>query len=203
MRIRALLLPAASALLLAAIPRSGHAQQKIAYVDLQRALNEVEEGKSAKASLKKEFEQKQKLLDERKAEFDRLRVDLEKQATVMSDDVRKDRQTDLERKGLELQGFFVQLQKELSEREREVTRGIFDKMHGIVREIADAEGVSMVMTAEALVYAQPSLDLTNELVRKYNARFKPGAGGASEKKAGGERKAATPDKKASAKKETK
>jgi outer membrane protein len=204
MRIGAFLLTAASAMLLAAAPTSPRAQQKVAYVDLQRALNEVEEGKTAKASLKKEFDQKQKLLDDRKAEFDRLRVDLEKQATVTSDEVRKDRQADLERKGLELQGFFVQLQKELSEREREVTRGIFDKMHGIVREIADAEGVSLVMTAEALVYAQPSLDLTNELVRKYNARFKGAAGGgATKKEASGDKKAASTDKKASAKKETK
>jgi outer membrane protein len=151
------------------------AEPKLAYVDLQRALNEVEEGKVAKANLKREFDQKQKMLDEKKAEFDKLRGELEKQAVVMSEEARKERQADLERKGMELQGLFVQLQKELSEREREATRGIFDRMHAIVREIADAEGVAMVVQSAALVFAQPSLDITNELVRKYNAKHKPGA----------------------------
>jgi outer membrane protein len=174
-----------------AVPAPVRAQQKIAYVDLQRALNEVDEGKTAKANLKREFDEKQKLLDAKKAEFDRLRGDFEKQSVVMSEQARKDKQAELEKKGGELQGYFVQLQKELSEREREATRGIFDKMHAIVREIADSEGVSMVVQAEALVYATPSLDITNELVRKYNARHK--AGGTAR---GGE-------KKASAKKETK
>jgi outer membrane protein len=116
---------------------------------------------------------------------------------VISEEARKQRQGDLERKGMELQGFFVQLQKELSEREREATRGIFEKMHGIVREIADQEGVAMVMQAEALVYGAPALDVTSELVRKYNARYKPGATGASKPAA------SAGDKKAVPKKETK
>jgi outer membrane protein len=118
------------------------------------------------------------MLDEKKAEFDKLRAELEKQSVVMSEDARKERQNELERKQIELQGLFVQLQKELSDREREATRGIFDKMHAIVRELADQEGVSLVVTAEALVYAAPSLDLTNELVRKYNSRHKPGTASA-------------------------
>jgi outer membrane protein len=49
-----------------------------------------------------------------------------------------------------------------------------------VREIAEADGVSMVLEKGAgVVYAPPSLDLTNELIRKYNARHP--AGGASKK----------------------
>lgn len=181
-----------------ALPAQARAEQKIAYVDLQRALNEIEEGKAAKANLKREFDQKQKLLDEKKTEFDRLRGEFEKQAMVMSEQARKDKQTELEKKGGELQGFFVQLQKELSEREREATRGIFDKMHAIVREIADADAIAMVVQAEALVYAAPSLDITNELVRKYNARHKAGGAPAAKKTESG-----ASDKKASAKKETK
>ena len=183
MRTRTLLHAAALTVAVAmyAFPAHARAEQKIAYVDLQRALNEIEEGKAAKANLKREFDQKQKMLDDKKAEFDKLRGEFEKQAMVMSEQARKDRQSELERKGGELQGFFVQLQKDLSEREREATRGIFDKMHTIVREIADAEGVSMVVQAEALVYATPSLDITNELVRKYNARHKAGAAPAAKK----------------------
>lgn len=204
MRTTALTLFTAFGLAFFAAPAAAQAEAKLAYVDLQRALNEVDEGKAAKANLKREFDQKQKLLDEKKTEFDRLRSELEKQAMVMSEDARKQRQADLERKGMELQGFFVQLQKELSEREREATRGIFEKMHGIVREIADQEGVSLVMQAEALVYGAPALDLTNELVRKYNARYKPGAAGAGKAAAPASKAAATSgDKKAVPKKETK
>ncbi len=197
--MRTTVLSLVAALALGAVPAHARAEGRIAYVDLQRALNSVDEGKAAKENLKREFDQKQKLLDEKKSEFDRLRQDFEKQSVVMSDESRKQKQAELERKGVELQGFFVQLQKELSEREREATRGIFDKMHALVREIAEQEGVSAVVSAEALIYADPSLDLTNELVRKYNARHKPGAAPATAKKA----EAAKADKKPTAKKEGK
>jgi outer membrane protein len=164
-------------LALAAVPAAGRAaDQKIGYVDLQRALNEVEEGKTAKALLQKDFADKQKTLDAKKAEFEKLQADFEKQAVVMSEQARKDKAQDLDRRARELQSLFVNLQKDLSERERDATRGIFDRMAAIAREIAEADGFSYVLEKGAgIVYAPASLDLTNELIRKYNAKYPGGA----------------------------
>jgi len=168
-------LTAALALSLALLPATARAEQKIGYVDLQRALNEVDEGKAAKALLKKDFDEKQKQLDVKKNEFEKLQADFEKQAVVMSEQARKDKGQDLDRRARELQALFVNLQKDLSERERETTRGIFDKMSAIVREIAEADGFTIVLEkGSGIVYAPPSLELTNELIRKYNARFPAG-----------------------------
>lgn len=169
-----------TALLIALVlaPVLGRAEQKLGVVDLQRALNEVDEGKAAKALLKKDFDEKQKHLDAKKNEFDKLQGDLEKQSVVMSDAAKKERAAELDRRARELQGLFVQLQKDLSERERDATKGIFDRMANIVREIAEADGFTMVLEKGAgVVYAPASLDLTNELIRKYNARHPAGGGG--------------------------
>ncbi len=180
-------LTAALALALSLAPVTAAAEQKIGYVDLQRALNEVEQGKAAKAALKKDFEGKQKQLDGKKTEFDRLQAEFEKQAVVMSDQAKREKAQDLDRRARELQALFVNLQKELSEREQQATRGIFEKMSGLVREIAEADGFTVVLEKGAgLVYAPASLDLTNELIRKFNARFPNGG------------KAAAPAKKAGA-----
>lgn len=170
-------LPALSALALALalLPGAATANQKIGYVDLQRALNEVEEGKAAKALLKRDFDEKQKQLDAKKTEFDKLTADFEKQSVVMAEAAKKDKAQDLDRRARELQALFVQLQRDLSDREREATRGIFDKMAAIVKEIAEADGFTMVLEkGGGIVFAQASLDLTNELIRKYNARFPQG-----------------------------
>jgi outer membrane protein len=48
-------------------------------------------------------------------------------------------------------------------------------MSVIVREIATADGFSVVMDAQAVMYADATIDVTNELVRKYNARHRPSA----------------------------
>jgi outer membrane protein len=182
--MRHALLPSLLVALCALAPVAARAEQKIGYVDLQRALNEVDEGKAAKALLKRDFDEKQRQLDAKKTEFDKLQAEFEKQSVVMSEQARKDKTQDLDRRARELQSLFVNLQKDLSEREREVTRGIFDRMATIVREIAEADGFIMVFerTDSGLVFGLPSLDLTNELIRKYNAKF-PNGGAAAKKPA--------------------
>ena len=191
----------ATALALALAPALVLAETRIGYVDLQRALNEVDEGRVAKAALKRDFDEKQKQLDGKKAEFDRAQAEFEKQAVVMSEQARRDRGQDLDRRARELQALFVNLQKDLSEREREATRGIFERMATIVREIAEAEGFTMVLEkGTGIVYAPESLDLTNDLIRKYNARHPSGGkkGESSAKKGEQPKKAEQPKKPAAA-----
>lgn len=189
--MRPIVIAAALALAVAA-PRLSQADVKIGYVNLQQAVNEVEEGKAARAALKKEFDQKQKMLDDKQAEFKKLTEDFDKQSVVMSEDAKRDKQNDLQRRYVELQGLFAQMQKELSDRERDMMKGIFDKMEGIIKEIADAEGIGFVFEQQnaGLIVAPPANNLTSELVRKYNSRYK--AGGAS---ADGKKKADAPAKK--------
>lgn len=148
------------------------ADTKIGYVDLQRAIREVDEGRAATAVLKKDFDEKQRQLDGRRAEFEKAKADFEKQSALMNDQARRQKGAELEKKAMDLQQLFVQLQKDLSTREQEVTRGIVEKMTVLVREIAEGDGFTMVLERSdaGIVYAQQSLDLTNELVRKYNAR---------------------------------
>lgn len=148
------------------------AQAKVGVVNLQEALNSVDEGKNAKAQLKKEFESKQKVISEREEEIRKLQTEYQKQQSVMNDATRNQRQEEIARKAQDLQTTYVTLQKELQDRERDLTRGIFEKMSVIVQEIAREDGFTVVVDANAVMYAEPTVDVTNELIRKYNARHK-------------------------------
>jgi outer membrane protein len=168
-------LAAALAAALALAP-AARAEVKLGYVDMQRALNEVEEGKAAKASLKRELDEKQKVLDQKISEIKKLQADFDKQALVMTEEVRKTKGEDLDRRKGEIQEMALRMQQELSSREGEAQAELFEKMGAIAREIAEADGFTMIFEKRTgLIYAPASLDLTNELIRKYNARHKPGA----------------------------
>ena len=168
------------------------ADVKLGYVDLQRALNEVDEGKAAKALLKKDFEEKQKQLDAGKTDFEKARADFEKQQVVMSEQAKRDKASELDRRAMELQATYQKLQQDLMKREQEMTGGIFQKMSDIVREMAEADGITLVLERNAgVVYALPALDLTNELIRKYNAKY-PGTGAKKAEAAAPKKDAAKP-----------
>jgi outer membrane protein len=171
--------PALAALVLAiTIPGAARAAElKIGYVNLQQAVSEVDEGKAARDTLKKEFDQKQKSLDDKQNELKRMKEDLEKQLVLMSDDAKREKAAEFERKVNEMQQTYVQMQKDLQERERELMKIIFDKMEGIIKEIAAAEGYAFVFEQQnaALMVAPPSANMTGELIRRYNAKYKGGA----------------------------
>ena len=99
---------ALAAVALALAPLAARAADiKLGYVDLQRALEEIDEGKAAKAQLKKDFDEKQKQLDQRTDEVKRLDADFQKQAMVMAPDAKAAKAAEIERKKVEVQQFFV------------------------------------------------------------------------------------------------
>ena len=165
---------------LAALPNQARAELKIGYVDLQRALEETDEGKKAKAKLKSDFEKKQKELDARQEELKKMKADLDKQQSILKPEALQQKQQELQQKLLALQDTYMRLQKELQEREASETGRIFKRMTTLIADIAQKEGVTFVFEKNTgILYAPPSLDLTNELIRKYNATGAAAAGAGS------------------------
>ena len=163
-------------------PLARAAELKLGYVDLQRALVEIGEGRLAREKLKGD-------LDKRKAEFEaeqnKIRDDkaiLDKQGAMMSEEVRNQKFTELQKRFYELTQKAEKLQVEMAQAEQKELRKIFDKIDPIIAAIAQREGLTMVFekSDSGLVYAPPSLDLTNELVRTYNDKYRVAGGGKKE-----------------------
>jgi outer membrane protein len=159
-------------LLSLALPRAAFAEDlKLGYVDLQRALNETEDGRKAKASLKKVFDAKQKELDEQQEDFKKAKEDLDKKRTLMNADTVRNKEQELAAKFEKVQQSYLRHQKDLQEKEGEVTQKIFERMQRIILKIAQAENFSMVLdkTQAGIIFAKQHLDLTNDVIRRYNS----------------------------------
>ena len=151
--------------------RAQAADDKIGYVDLQRALEETNDGKAAKAKLKSDFDKKQKELDEKQEELKKAKEDFDKKSALMKDDAKAKAAGDLQARFLQLQETFGRLQKDLATKESEATRGILAKLSGVVQKIAEREHFAMVLErSSSVVYGKPALDVTNEVIRTYNSQ---------------------------------
>lgn len=155
------------------LPTWAKAELKVGYVDLQKALAEVGEGQQAKAKLKSEIERKKSEFD---AEQKKLRDDslvLDRQASAMSEEVRLSKMKELQARLLAMTEKGQKLQTELMERERAEFKKIYERMDTIIAGIAKREGLSMVFekTDSGLLFAEPPLELTVELVRTYNEKY--------------------------------
>lgn len=158
-------------------------ESKLGFVDMQRAMSETDDGKKAKASLKKIFDQKQKEIDEQQAALKKDVEDLEKKRTLLPPEQVREKEAELQSRMQKVQQTYLRHQQDLSAKEQEATAKIYDRMNKIIAKIATAENFSMIVEKSSLVFAKPHLDLTNELIRRYNAgegadtASKPAAGG--------------------------
>ena len=166
---------------------------KIGYVDVQRAVQEVEEGKAARTRLQAELAQKRTDLDKKRADLEKMKTDYDKQAPVLSEDAKRQKQEQLQKAFVDAQQAASQMQEELSGKEQEAMQSISKRLLQVVAELSDKENFTFVLDKAALLYAPAASDVTNEVVRRYNERF--GVGQAAKPKTPPAGKAASPPKK--------
>lgn len=157
---------------------------KIGYVDLRRALSETEDGRKARANLKKVFDQKQKELDEQQEEVKRAIEDLNKKKTLLPADTVRQKEAELQERIGKVQQTYMRHQQDLAGKEEEATAPIVDRLTRIIGKIASSENFTMILDKNAgVVFAKPHLDLTNEVIRRYNSGDEKGSGPAPKKAA--------------------
>jgi outer membrane protein len=149
------------------------AKENLGYVNLQRAILEVDEGKRAKESLKKTFEKKQADLQKKETELKTLKDQLEK-SSQSDDPVTRQKRIEFQNKLLDLQQVFVKEQQELQQLEQKELSAITVKMRKIIDEIGKQGDYTLILEIQdsRLLYAKAHLDLTNEVIRKYNSLYK-------------------------------
>lgn len=154
---------------------------KLGYVNVRRVISESNEGKKTLADLQKEKAIKQGLLDDKTKVVNDLGKALETQGAVMSAKAKEEKIKKLQEATRDAQELYMGMQTELQKREQEMMEGILGKINPIIAAIAKDDHYTMIFS-EGVIFAQPSLDLTNEVIRRYD-------------KANPAKKAATPVKK--------
>ena len=153
-------------------------------VDIQRALNETEDGRKAKARLKRLFNKRQKILDKQQDELKAMKLSLEKQKNVLSREVLTKKLATYQKAFAELQTTYMDFQRELAAKEGELTKDIIARMQRILRRIGQKDGYSLVLErGEAgVIYIPSNYDLTDIVIQRYNAGEGKASGGSRKKK---------------------
>jgi len=160
--------------MVAAVP--ARADIKLAFVDIQRALNECRAGKAAKTQFRGRIERLQSQLEGEQNEVERLKRELEQKASLMQPDQRQNLEDDYEKKLRHFQDDYKNSRDELQEKDNQVTGAIVRDLATVVREIGSKNGYTMVMEKGTLLWAIPGTDITDQVIRAYDAmNVRPGS----------------------------
>ncbi len=146
------------------------AQTKIGVVDLQLAVASTKAGKAAKEKLEKLTAQKQKELDTKVEKVQKMEEDMQKQMPLMSEAGKKDMLEKYRKEMMELQKLYVDNQTTLAKKKAELLEPILKKMGEVIQDLALSEGFTLILDRSegTVLYFQPSLDVTPEVIKRYN-----------------------------------
>lgn len=144
------------------------ASLKVAVVNLERTLYETPAGKRASEAFEKTRKTKQAELDGKQKDLQKYAAELDKQATVLKPEVLQTKRAELEKRFVELQQLYVKLERDLAGERTKLIQELLKQATPIIQQVAQAEGVSLIVDQSAVLWADKSLDLTAKL----NAKMK-------------------------------
>jgi len=170
---KGILASAVAALLICLWTGTVLAEAKIAVIDLEKAVFESEAGKASRDKLAKRADKMQGDLQKKKDDLEKLEADIKKQESVLSADALRDKKRELDRGQRDLTQQARDYQEELTEAQNTAFTPILKEVRAIIEKMAAEKGYSVVMQAgPGVVYSAPGLDITEDVIKAYNASSK-------------------------------
>ena len=144
------------------------AEPTYVYVDVAVLFDEYQKTKDNDAVLKTLGESKEQ---ERETLVKDIRG-LKDELALLNDDAKTTKQEQLDEKIRKLQDFDQAAKRELGERRNKLVREIFKDIDDLVQRFGERKGYDFILNERALIYKNPKLDVTQEILKELNKGYK-------------------------------
>jgi outer membrane protein len=147
---------------------------KIAYVNVQAIASNSIEGKAATSKLEELKKKKTAELGEKNKKLQDLQTKLQQGGSVLNDQARNQLEKDIEKMNREIQFFQQDANTELQEMQNDLQNDFQTKLNPILDQIAKEKGLHVLLDGQSsgAVWADPGLDLTAEVIKRFDAASK-------------------------------
>lgn len=151
-------------------PASPSSSIRIGYVDIRRVFVRSQAGVAAREQLEKERAQMQREMDARRQEIDKLREELDKKGTLLTAEVRREKEDTLERKRRDATRLADDFQRDLVRKEQQLLARVQQEVSGVIERLGKQRGFYMIleMRNAGVLYSTPDADVTDEIIRAYD-----------------------------------
>ena len=150
------------------------ADYKIAYVDIQKAVNESNAGKDAKKAITKEVEKFQRQITDKQKELQTLKESLEKQAPMLTPDARATREKEYQNKLREFQRWGEDTQNEINQKRMDVERNISIGLLKVIQKVGADDGYTLILekNENIVLFVSKAIDITDRAIKAFDAQKK-------------------------------
>jgi outer membrane protein len=152
-------------------PRPFPEGSKFAVVNIQRVASESTEGKASTAKVQALHQQKSSQLAEMNKKLQADQQKLQQQQSVMNEQSRGQLERDIERQQKEVQRFSQDAQEDVQNLQGDLQEAFQRKLLPIIQQVVQERGLQILFSAAdaGIVWAEPGLDLTNDVIKRFDA----------------------------------
>ncbi len=150
------------------------ADLKVAYVDIQKAINECNAGKEAKKVITKDVEKIQRLGADKQKELQAMKESLEKQIMMLTPEARANKEKEYQTKLRDFQRWADDTQNEMRQKQMEMERNISGGLMKVIQKLGADEGYTFILEKNETVvlYASKAMDLTDRVIKAFDVQKK-------------------------------
>jgi len=150
------------------------ADLKIAYVDIQKAVNECNLGKEAKKTIVKEAEKLHRQLTDKQKELQTMKESYDKQALMLTPDARATKEKEIQNKYREFQRWQEDAQNDLNQKRTDAERSLYVGLQKVIQKLGADEGYTFILerNESIVLYASKAIDITDRLIKIFDAQKK-------------------------------
>lgn len=143
---------------------------RMAFVDLQRVAAESIEGKASTAKVQALSQKKSAELGEKQKALQANQQKLQQGAAVLSDAARAQAQREVDRLTVEIDRFQEDANAEVQELQQQLLGDFQEKLRPVIDGMIKELAIGLLFSAgdAGAVYIDPSLDITAEVIRRYD-----------------------------------
>ncbi|MBK8132564.1 MAG: OmpH family outer membrane protein [Gammaproteobacteria bacterium] len=150
------------------------AVDKIAVVDIQRVIftSDVAKARQKQLQAESEFVGLQAKYDSIAADVKALQKKIEAERDTMSQEQATENQKKMEYLRADYELVERKLRAEVQQLQGKIMEELQPKVQAALKELVDAEGITLLLQREAVIVADPGLDVTSKLLERLNAKTK-------------------------------
>ena len=151
---------------------------KVGMVDPQAVIEKSKSGSRALATLKEHAQARENVLKSDQKELERLQEELKSTSSGLSDAEKKRKQEQFGRKYQEFQKRGQEYQAELGQKQKSLVQEYMKKIQVATSAVAKRHKFSLIIdkgsenTLQIVLYSRKGLDITSEVVKEFDRRYK-------------------------------
>ena len=151
---------------------------RVGVIDPQSVIEKSKAGSRALAGLKEHAQARETVMKNDQKELEKLQEELNSASSTLGDEEQKRQQDQFTQKIQNWQKRGQEFQAELGQKKRELVQEYMKKIQQATNIVAKRHGFDVVIDKgsqailKVVIYHRDGLDLTNEVVKEFNERFK-------------------------------